>query len=474
MIQNHINSRRRFLRTSAKLVGGVLAVDRVLASRVYAGDNDRVKIALVGCGGRGTGAASDCMRVGAHVQLVAVADVFEDKARQSLKFLHEVCQHGNQIDVPDERLFSGFDAYRKVLACDVDLVLLCTPPAFRPVQYQAVIKAGKHAFLEKPVCVDAAGYRLVMETNRLADAKGLKVCVGHQFRHEPCAREVVKRLRGGSIGEIHLLQVYANGGFHYQEKFPLKRSDQTEMEYQMRNWHGFTWVSGDVILEGGFIHFVDVANWIKGEHPVEANGMGGRERPRGPEHGQNFDHHFIEYTYADGVKFYGQSRNMPGCWSTSGTVAHGTRGVGGYRVPSGQLTTAGRTPTRRMNGYIGEESWQYQGPRGRGHFNALRAGKKFVKPVNNGWFEEHVQLVDAILNNKPLNEGYWGADTSMTVILGRMATYSGQVVTWDEAVAKGPNLVPAKLSMDMDPPVVPDKNGHYPMPMPGIHQPYEL
>jgi hypothetical protein len=127
-----------------------------------------------------------------------------------------------------------------------------------------------------------------------------------------------------------------------------------------------------------------------------------------------------------------------------------------------------------MNGYIGEESWQYQGPRGRGHFNALRAGKKFVKPVNNGWFEEHVQLVDAILNNKPLNEGYWGADTSMTVILGRMATYSGQVVTWDEAVAKGPNLVPAKLSMDMDPPIVPDKNGHYPMPMPGIHQPYEL
>lgn len=443
-------SRRRFVAGSAAVAGSTLLG---AAPAVHAQEDNSIKIALVGCGGRGTGAAAYCLRVANNIRLVAVADAFDEKAQVALKSLR-AANIGGQVDVPPERVFIGFDGYKEVMKCDVDIVLLCTPPAFRPAQYRAAINAGIHAFLEKPVCVDAAGFRLLMETNKLADEKGLKVCVGHHIHHEPPLIEMVNRIHDGALGQIHLMEVIDLGGYHYRAKFPLKRPDQSEMDYQMRNWHGFTWLSGDVILEGGFIHDVDVANWMMDAHPVEAIAIGGRERPRGPEHGQNFDHHFIQYTYPDGTKFFAQTRDIHGCWNTTCTIAHGTDAVGGRKMPRDYLTAHGRIPTHRFTGIIGKNAWSHKGPRARGHFH------------------EHVMHLDAIINDKEFNEGYWGAETSMTVILGRMASYSGQLLTWNEAVAKGKNLVPEKLAWDMDPPVMPDEHGNYPMPMPGVHQPF--
>lgn len=444
-------SRRHFVAGSTAVAGTAL-LGAVPA--VHAQEDNTIRIALVGCGGRGRGAAANCLRVAENIRLVAVADVFDEKVQVALKSLR-ASTIGSQVDVPPERVFVGFDAYKKAMACDVDIVLLCTPPGFRPVQYRAAIDAGIHAFLEKPVCVDAAGFRLLMETNKLADEKGLKVCVGHQMHHEPATMEMVKRIHEGALGKIHLMEVIDLGGYHYRSKFPRKRPDQSEMDYQMRNWHGFTWLCGDVILEGGFIHYVDVANWIMNTHPVEANAIGGRERPRGPEHGQNFDHHFIQYTFADGVKFFAQTRDIPGCWNASCTIAHGTEAVGGRKMPRDYLTAHGRVPSPpRFSGIIGKDTWSYDGPRVNAHFN------------------EHVMHLDAIINDKEFNEGYWGGETSMTVILGRMASYSGQLLTWDEAVAKGKSLVPEKLAWDMDPPVMPDEQGTYPMPMPGVYQPF--
>ena len=462
-------SRRTFLQDSC-VMAGTAATALGVQTSAHAAGSDRLKIALVGCGGRGTGAASNCLRVGKHVQLVAMADVYRENALKSLGFLRNL-DFGDQIDVSDERVFSGFDAYKDAIASGVDMVLLCTPPGFRPIHYRAAVQAGKHVFLEKPVCVDAGGYRSLLDTSKLADQKNRKVCVGHQMRHEPKATEIVKRIRDGGVGTINLLEVHTMSGYHARGKFDTKRPDQTEMDYQLRNWHAFLWLSGDILLEGGFIHFLDLANWIKGTHPVEVQAVGGRQGPRGPEYGQNFDHHAFEYFFADGTKLIAYRRNIPGCWRSACTIAHGSKGVGGYRVPAGILTTAGRT-TKPLDGIIGKNPWTYRGVRGRGHYDALKSGKKYVRPINNGWFEEHVQWVDAITNDKPFNEAYWGGETSMTVILGRMASYSGQLIRWDEAVAKGPSIVPEQLSWDMDPPVVPDESGNYPLPIPGVYRPF--
>ena len=419
-------SRREFLKGStAALAPAALAGSLSIARSAHAAEGEQITIALVGCGGRGTGAAANCLDVPDDIKLIAVADAFEDRAARSLQTLKS--RYGDKVDVPPDRVFVGFDAYKQAIGCGADLVLLVTPPGFRPLQYKAAIEAGKHVFMEKPVCVDSPGFRSVMETNRLADEKNLKVAVGLNSRHTPPCVEAVKRVHDGAVGKISFERAYCNNAGVWVRP---RKPQQTEMEYQMRNWYYFVWLCGDHICEQ-HVHNLDVCNWIKGGHPVEANGMGGREVRKGKDHGQTFDHHAVEFTYADGSKMYSQCRHIPGCWNCVAEFAHGTRGAG-------SVTTVARGPS----------------------------------PFD----QEHTDLINAIRKNEKYNEGWYGATSSMTAVLGRMASYSGKVVRWDDAVKQGPAEMiyenHDQLTMQSTPPVVPDANGNYPVPVPGAYKPY--
>ncbi len=315
-----------------------------------------------------------------------------------------------------------------MLAAGPDIVLLATPPGFRPLQYAAAIAAGKHVFMEKPCCVDAPGFRSLMETNKAADEKGLKVVVGLQRRHSKQFLGPVKKIQDGSLGEMTLLRAYWNGG---PSGFADRRRCPNEMAFQIRNWNHFVWLSGDHIVEQ-HVHSIDICNWVKGEHPVDANGMGAcvqRYRTRDPKMGlgQIYDQHFVEFTYKDGTKLYSQCRQQPGTWEAVTHIIHGAKGV------------------KELPGWGGD-----------------------------AYTKEHVDLVNAIRKGEKLNDGWHGATSSFTAVLGRMATYSGQVVKWDEAVEKGPSEMPAiaQASFEMDPPVMPDKDSKYPIALPGTYKAY--
>jgi predicted dehydrogenase len=429
------SSRRKFLVGSTQAIAGAAVAGGLsLARSAHAAGTDEIKVALIGCGGRGTGAAAQCLNVPDRIKLVAVADAFQDRAEAAAQQLKK--QHPDKVDLPRERVFAGIEAYQQAIASGADLVLLCTPPGFRPEQYRAAVAAGKHVFMEKPVCVDTPGFRSVMETNRVADQKRLKVVVGLNIRHDPRYGETVRRIQDGAIGPVRFLRAYGNNaGVWVRPRQP----GQTEMEYQMRNWYYFVWLSGDLNVEQ-HVHMLDLANWANGEkHPVEANGMGGRQVRRGKEVGHIFDHHYVEYTYEDGSKLFSQSRHIPNCWSAGGVDVHGLQGTANC---GGKIT--------------GPNAWEYAGPKVVGHQ------------------QEHVDLIKAIRDDAAHNEGYYGATSSFTAILGRMATYSGQVVRWDDAVAKGPNEMPAKLAWDAAPPVLPDKDGSYEhaVAVPGVYKAY--
>ncbi len=426
------SSRRDFLKGSLNTASGALVSGLGFASRAHATGTERFNIALVGTGNRGTGAAADCLNVAKHVRLVAVADLYKERARNSLGLLKE--NLGEQVDVPQEQIFLGLDAYKKVLACDIDLVILTTPPGFRPMHYQAAIEAGKHVFMEKPCCVDAGGYRSLIKTNQQADEKGLKVGVGFFRRHFPQYIEAVDRIRNGKIGDISFMRCYANMP---QMATRAEAPGMTEMQWQVNNWHVFDWIGGGRLVEM-HSHGLDAMNWIKGSHPVEVNGMGGREIFSERRFGQDYDHHFNEFSYADGTKMYSQCRQMTGCWTRVTEHVHGTKD---HIDLSGFLKV----------------------------INRLK-GRKRV----NAYQKEHIDLLDAIWTGKPYNEGWAGADSSFTAVIARMASYSGKVIKWDEAVKKGSSLFPKDMSWDADAPVMPDKDGRYEhaVAVPGVYRPY--
>ncbi len=434
MSQPKHSSRRDFLKQSAA-AGAVLAGGLSVARGAHAAGGDLIRVALIGCGGRGRGAAANCLNVPDNIRLVAVADAFEDQARAARDTLKK--KYGDKVDVPDERIFTGFDGYKQAIAADADVVLLCTPPGFRPMQYEAAVAAGKHVFMEKPVCVDAPGYRSIMKANKLADEKKLKVVVGLQRRHDPGTIETVKRIHDGAIGEIQLLRAYRHGaGVWVRPRQP----GQTEMEYQMRNWYYFVWICGDQIAEM-HVHHLDNISWVMhDEHPVEANGMGGRQVRKGKDYGHVHDHCAVEFTYANGMKFFSQNRQIPDCWYVAEQFADGTLG-GSDCVTS----------------ITGKNAWEYRGEK------------------ISAQDQEHVDLIEAIRKDAPRNEGYYGANSSMVAVLGRMAAFSGQVIKWDDAVARGRNEMPSRLAWDADPPILPDENGLYEhaVPMPGAYDPFE-
>ena len=425
-------SRREFLAKSA-LGGAALAGGLSLARSVHAAGSDVVRIALVGCGGRGTGAAVNALKnaAKAKLKLVAMADAFGDRIDSSLKQIQSACK--DQVDVTPERKFIGLDCHQKVLDADVDMVLLCGPPGFRPMQFEAAVKAGKHVFMEKPVAADSPGIRRVLAANEEAKKKGLLVAVGHHLRHENKHRELVQRIHDGAIGELTFLRVYFNaGGLWIRPRQP----GQTELQHQVRNWYYFTWLSGDHIVEQ-HVHDIDVGNWIARAHPIEAEGSGGRQVRIGKNYGEIFDHHAVEFTYANGLKMFSYCRQIDECWGSFSQHAHGTKGVvniDGHGTS--ELRVDGQEPLH----------W---------------------KREKDGHQVEMDDLFAAILAGQRYNEGEHGAHSTMTAILGRMATASGKIVRWDDAISSELNLLPPKLTWDAQPLVLPDKNGEYACAMPG-------
>jgi myo-inositol 2-dehydrogenase / D-chiro-inositol 1-dehydrogenase len=427
-------TRRDFLHqssqvTAAAALGGALSIGR----SAHAAGSDVLRAALVGCGGRGNGAAANWLTADERCRLVAVADLFHAQAAATAERLKQ--RHPDQVDIGD-RIFGDFDCCAHALATDCDVVLLCEPPGFRPADYQAAVAAGKHVFMEKPVCIDAPGYRKVMAVNQQADQQGLRVVVGLQSRHDPRLIETIRRIHDGALGDITFLRAYRNGSGVWVRP---RKPDQTEMQYQISNWYYFVWLSGDQIAEQ-HVHHLDRINWaMRDVHPVEANGMGGRQVRKGVDYGQIYDHQCVEYLYPDGTRLFSQNRHIRNCWNISSQFVHGTKGVSDC---AGSIQ--------------GENAWRYDG-------SDVRAT-----------LQEHIDLVRAIRDDSPHNEGYYGADSSFTAVLGRMATYSGQVVKWDDAVAGGPDEMPARLAWDADPPVLPDADGGYEssVPQPGTYKPY--
>ncbi len=405
--QSSVPSRRDFLKSStAAAVGGALIGGLALPRGVHAGADDVLKVGLIGCGGRGTGAAAQALAADKNVKLTALGDTFADRLQSSLDNLKQQTP-AEKIDVPEDRRFVGFDAYQKVIDSGVDVVLLCTPPHFRPEQFRAAVAAGKHVFCEKPVAVDAQGVRSVLATAEEAKKKGLSVVSGLCYRYDLPKRETIKRIHDGEIGEVVAINVNYNTGTLWMHP---RKPEWSDMEWQLRNWLYFTWLSGDHNVEQ-HVHSLDKAAWVmKDEPPVKAFGLGGRQVRVQPEFGQIFDHHAVVYEYASGVKLFAYTRQQAGCSVDVSDYVMGTKG----------------TADVMHHEIKGADKWRYRGE----------------KP--NMYQVEHDELFASIRSGNPINNSEYMARSSMMAIMGRMATYTGQTISWDQAINSKEDLTPAK------------------------------
>lgn len=429
--------RRSFVKNSAVAAGGVLLSPLAAQAGYLSSVEDSIKIALVGCGGRGTGATAQALSTSQNVKLVAMCDAFKDRLDKSYENIlkQEAYDASVKVDVKDENKFVGFDGYKQAIDM-ADVVILATPPGFRPIHFEYAVEKGKHIFMEKPVATDVPGIRKVLAAAEKAKEKKLNVVVGLQRHYQTSYRELMKRIHDGEIGDIIAAQAYWNsGGVWVRER----QEGQTEMEYQMRNWYYFNWLCGDHITEQ-HIHNIDVVNWAKNAYPVRAQGMGGREVRNGKEHGEIFDHHFVEFEYADGTVMSSQCRHIKGCMNRVSEFLHGTKG---------RATTQGGTMITDLKG---ETIWKHRG-----------------KNDPNPYQQEHDELFAAIAAGEyKFSDAENGAKSTMTSILGRMATYSGQVVEWDEAMKSDLSIMPQTFAWDANPPIVPGEDGYYPVPVPGV------
>ena len=425
------STRREFVKNSSLLAGGLLAAPLFSKANYFSGADDTIKIALVGCGGRGTGAASQALSTKQNVKLVAMADAFQDRLDNSYKSISEEID-AKRIDVPQDRKFVGFDGYQKAIAL-ADVVILATPPGFRPIHFEEAVKQGKHIFMEKPVATDPAGIQKVLAAAAIAKQKKLNVVVGLQRHYQNSYRELFKRK--DAIGDITSAQAWWNGDGVWVHP---RKEGQTEMEYQMRNWYYFNWLCGDHITEQ-HIHNIDVVNWFKGAYPVKAQGMGGREVRKGKDYGEIFDHHYVEFHYADGSILNSQCRHQPKTMSKVDELLIGTKG----KIFAGAANIVD---------HKGKVLYQFD-----------------RKTENNPYQTEHDELFEAIAKGQ---FKFWdaerGAKSTMTSILGRMATYSGQVIDWDKAINSGIDIHPKVYDWAAAPPIVPNADGLYPVAVPGV------
>ncbi|QDT36779.1 Gfo/Idh/MocA family protein [Stratiformator vulcanicus] len=399
--------------------------------------SDLIRVGLVGCGGRGSGAALQALNTEGPVQLVAMADLFEDRLNSAVKHLGaRMATRPERFDVPPERQFSGFDGIDRVLECDVDVVLLTTPPGFRPEHFEKAVAAKKHIFMEKPVATDIFGIKRVMTAAQKAKKHQLRIGVGFQQRHHPSYIEAAKRLRDGVIGRPLFWKAYYNS-FGVWEPRRTRQQCRNELEYQQRNWYYYTWLSGDHLVEQ-HIHQIDAVCWFQGAYPERARGMGGRQVRTAPRYGQIYDHFNIDYEFADGTHYISQCRHNPSTWTKVGTACQGTNGS--------------------------FETVRYRECR------FFTNGKKSrVKSVANAYQLEHDALFAAIRDNRLHHEIEYGAQSTLTAILGRMAAYTGRELSIRDVLASEEQLVPNTVDWSTDPPIAPDEQGRYPVPMPGIY-----
>ena len=433
-------TRREFVKASSLFAGGLIASPLLSKANFFSGADDVIKVALVGCGGRGTGAAMQALLTKQNVKLVAMADAFRDRLDSCFNTLNadDISDWSgtsgnvkNKIDIPEERKFVGFDAYKKAIPL-ADVVILATPPGFRPIHFEEAVNQGKHVFMEKPVATDPAGVKKVLDAAQVAKQKKLNVVVGLQRHYQNSYRELFKKK--DLIGDITSAQAWWNNDGVWVNK---RQYNQTEMEYQMRNWYYFVWLCGDHITEQ-HIHNIDVVNWFKGAYPVKAQGMGGRQVRKGKDHGEIFDHHYVEFEYADGSILNSQCRHIPGTMSKVDELIIGTKG----KIQCGAANIID--------------------PRGKVLFQFDR------KLENNPYQAEHDELFAAIAKGEyKFADAENGAKSTMTSILGRMATYSGQIIEWDHALNCGLDLQPKEYNWNALPAVTPNEDGYYAIATPG-------
>ncbi|HMP04158.1 MAG TPA: Gfo/Idh/MocA family oxidoreductase [Gemmatales bacterium] len=405
-------SRRDALKLGAA-AGAVaaLATPSLAHPAVFPGGSDELRVGLIGCGGRGVGAAENACNAGPNIKLVAIADVFQDRIDQRLAHLKRGL--GDKFAVAGDHIFSGFDAYEKLLKTDCNYVILATPPGFRPMHLQACIQAGKNVFTEKPVAVDGAGIRLCLDLAKEAKARGLGVVAGTQRRHQTGYLRALERIRAGAIGDIVAARCYWNQGHLWH----VDRTEKmTDMEWQLRNWLYFVWLSGDHIVEQ-HVHNIDVVNWFVGAHPSRAVALGGRQTRVEPHYGHIFDHFAVDFEYPSGMHCMSMCRQINGTEGNVSEVLVGTKG------------TARLSGVSRQYAIKGESEWTL--PR---------------REDNDPYLEEHVDLVKSIRSGQPLNELQAVAEATLSAIMGRMAAYTGKAVTWEQALNSKENWMPDKLA----------------------------
>lgn len=429
--------RRDFLKQSALVTGGVLAGSWPL--NVQSSVDDTIKVALIGCGGRGIEDLIYALESGPDVRVVALADAFRDAIDTAQKRLSEV----KQINVPEEYKFVGLDAYKKAIAV-ADVVLLTAPPGFRPMHFDEAVRQGKHVFMEKPVATDVPGIRQVLAAAEMAKKKKLNVAVGFQRRYHEVYRNIVKRIKSGEIGDVVSGQIYWNGGGVWVRP---RQPGQTEMEYQIRNWYYFNWLSGDHIVEQ-HVHQFDVANWIKGSYPVSIQGTGSRAWRKGKDFGEIYDNHAVELTYADGAVIYSQCRQFSGTHTRIDETFQGTKGRAYITsIANNKLADVG-TMWDSKGKVIYDHPLEYNGDTA-----SKSLHRDFFDAINKGEYRHAA--------------AEYGAYGTLTGILGRIATYSGQVIKWDEALKSDISLMPERLAWDAMPRVRPNEDGMYPCAIPG-------
>lgn len=450
------STRRQFIKDTGTLVAaGTLA--GMTVPMVHAAQDSTVQVALVGCGGRGTGAATNALSVkSGPIKLVAMADVFQDRLNGSIGNLNK--SHEKQVDVPPDRRFIGFDAYKEAIDClrPGDVAIFATPPAFRWVHFQYAIEKGVNVFMEKPVTVDGPSTRKMLELGEKAKEKNLKVAVGLMCRHCEARAELFKRIQDGEIGDLITLRCYRMHGPVGSAFSAPKPEGVSELEYQIRRFHSFLWASGGCYSDF-YIHNIDECCWMKNAWPVKAQATGGRnfrnyatDKSAGQDIDQNFDSYSVEYTFADGSNMFLYGRTMPGCHDEFASYAHGSKGLG-------IISTSSHTPAK-CRIYTGQKE------------DKDKLAWAFPQPEPNPYQLEWEHLIDAIRTDRPHNEVKRGAEASLVTAMGRMAAHTGQVITFDDMLNCEHELAPDvdKLVLGGEAPIKANAEGKYPIPLPGI------
>jgi len=435
------SGRRNFLKQSSLGAAGALLATTVSIPHVHAAENNTINVALVGCGGRGTGALFDALRTEGPKKIVALADVFQDRITWTLSSAAE--QYPDDVDVPQDRQFTGFDCYRGAIDAvgPGGVILLASPPCFRPRELEYAVEKGVHVFMEKSFAVDPPGVRRVLEAGKVADEKNLKIVGGLMERHKRSMQEAIEQIRAGIIGDVMTCWAYR---MHGAIGFSARRDNESVLSHQIRNYSNFTWINGSPMLDW-LIHNLDVCCWAKGEYPVVAQGQTARNVRRAQD--QLFDQWSVEYAFADGTRFQAQGRFINATWNCFQSTIHGVTGCAvigeGIREPR---------IFRGHNPAPDNMIWEYTGP-----------------PFRSEYQVEHDVLFAAIRNDTPHNETERCAYSTMTGILGRLVSESGQRITWEDAFNSDRSLadIDALVSLDCPAPVMPDENGDYPLPVPG-------